>query len=550
MTAWRLALRLLRRGLAQRRAATCWRPALALTVAAITAVAFFGDRVERAMQRQGGELIAADLAVDDGHPIPADLRRPGPGPGPGQRGDAGVPQRGPGRGGDPTGSGQGGRTRATRCGGPTAGAGPTPAPRTPPPPAGPAPGEAWAEARLLPLLGLRRPCRGRGGDRPRRDPPAPDPSPGLRARPRRQPGPARPAAPGQCRGHPRHRPGHPGQPGALPPAGGRGRRAGGRASAPGPRGACRRNAQVLDPSTPGPELATAIAGATRFLRLATLVTLLVAGAAIALASRRLVERQTDAVAVMRCLGAPRHLLTRVFVLRLLAFGLAVSLVGVLLGYAAQQGLVALVGDLFAQDLPPPSAAPIAVGLVTGLVALLGFALPPLIQLARVPPLRALRRDLGTPRASVLGATLAAAAALALLIWWQAGDAQLAARLLAGAGRDPARPWSATVVILIRLAAWFQPRTRGVWRLGLAGPDPASGRGRAPGRRVRGRCPGPAAPGGGAAWTCCGPGRRGCRRTPPTDSSSTSSPRTWLRCATSSPPRAWPTPGSCPWSAGA
>jgi putative ABC transport system permease protein len=227
-----------------------------------------------------------------------------------------------------------------------------------------------------------------------------------------------------------------------------------------------RTAQLVDPEHARPELATAIAGATRFLRLATLVTLLVAGAAIALASRRLVERQTDAVAVMRCLGAPRHLLTQVFILRLFALGLAVGLVGVLLGYGAQQGLVALLGDLFAQDLPPPSASPIAVGLITGLVTLFGFALPPLIQLARVTPLRVLRRDLGTPGASVLGATLAAGAALALLIWWQAGDAQLAARLLAGLAGTLLGLVGA-VILLIRLAAWFQPRTRGVWRLGLA-----------------------------------------------------------------------------------
>jgi putative ABC transport system permease protein len=69
VSAWRLALRLLRRD---------WQggdlhllgAALALTVAAVTAVGLFGDRVEGAMGRQGGELLAADLAVDDAYPIP------------------------------------------------------------------------------------------------------------------------------------------------------------------------------------------------------------------------------------------------------------------------------------------------------------------------------------------------------------------------------------------------------------------------------------------------------------------------------------------------
>ncbi|MCF7980229.1 MAG: ABC transporter permease, partial [Chromatiaceae bacterium] len=72
MAAWRLAVRLLRRD---------WRSgelyllaaALILTVAAITAVGFFTDRIETAMQRQGGELLAADLAIDATGPIPASL---------------------------------------------------------------------------------------------------------------------------------------------------------------------------------------------------------------------------------------------------------------------------------------------------------------------------------------------------------------------------------------------------------------------------------------------------------------------------------------------
>ena len=463
MTAWRLALRLLRRD---------WRSgelyllaaALALTVAAMTTVAFFGDRVERAMQRQGGELIAADLAVDDGHAIPASFADQARALGLANAttlefpsvvlaGEATqlvqVKAAGPGyplRG----------RLRVQAdSGAPDEEAA-----------GGPPPGEVWAEARLLPLLGLEA-LAGEGAEialgetrlrlkkilayepdrganlvqlAPRLLVNAADiPATGLvtpasRVRYRLLvAGDAAPVKDFRAWAQ-----------GRLPPT-----------------------AQVLDPEHARPELATAIAGASRFLRLATLVTLLVAGAAIALASRRLVERQTDAVAVMRCLGAPQHLLTRVFVLRLLVFGIAVSLVGALLGYVAQQGLVALAGDLFAQDLPPPSAAPIAVGLITGLVALLGFALPPLVQLARVTPLRALRRDLGTPRASVLGATLAAAAALALLIWWQAGDAQLAARLLAGLA-GTLLGLVGTVVILVRLAAWFQPHTRGVWRLGLAG----------------------------------------------------------------------------------
>ena len=79
-----------------------------------------------------------------------------------------------------------------------------------------------------------------------------------------------------------------------------------------------------------------------------------------------------------------------------------------MGCLAQLALVATLADWLGSELPSPSLAPVAAGIATGMVALLGFALPPLIQIAQVPPLRALRRDLGPPRASAALAVLSAA----------------------------------------------------------------------------------------------------------------------------------------------
>ncbi len=227
------------------------------------------------------------------------------------------------------------------------------------------------------------------------------------------------------------------------------------------------NAALKDAHDARPEFAAAVDRASRFLHLATLVTLLVAGAAIALASHRLVERQIDAVAVMRCLGAPRHLLMRMFVLRLVLFGLLASLLGCLLGWIGSLALVVALADWFPLDLPAPSLMPVAVGVATGMITLLGFALPPLAQLARVPPLRALRRDLGTPRASTALTLAAAGLALGLLIIWQANDFALAWKLLAGVFGALAS-LILIVLALVRLAGGLAGRARGVWRLGLAG----------------------------------------------------------------------------------
>lgn len=433
--------------------------ALVLTVAAVSAVGFFADRVESAMIRQGGELIAADLALDGSTPPAADLKTEaerrgletartqefasvvlGPeGPQLVQVKAVADPYPLRGRLRVQDAAGQPERNAET----------------------GPPPGEVWVEPRLLYLLGaapgdaislgdsqLRigallsyEPDRGGGFIQlaPRVMMNAADlPATGLVSEASRV----------------RHRLLAAGPVGAVD------------AFARWAKPRLPPNLELIDGRTARPEFESALDRASRFLRLATLVTLLVAGSAIALASRRLIERQIDAVAVMRCLGAPRHLLTRVFLLRLVLFGLAAGLLGCLVGWLGQAGLIAVLADWFGTELPPPSWRPAAAGIATGVIALLGFALPPLLQLTRVSPLRALRRDLGTPRASTALAVLAAATALGLLVFWQAGDPDLAWKVLGGVGLTLVTLIGA-VLGLVWLAGGLAARSRGVWRLGLA-----------------------------------------------------------------------------------
>ena len=173
-----------------------------------------------------------------------------------------------------------------------------------------------------------------------------------------------------------------------------------------------------------PEVRRTLDRAQRFLSLVALLAVLISAVAVALAAGRYMARHRDGIAVMRCLGAVQSQVSRMLTLEFALVGLFSSALGCLLGFAVHQGLVAVLASLIDTTLPAPSAVPAAQGLLTGLLLLLGFALPSLAQLRHVPPARVLRRD-----ADTLGARSAAgyglgAAGFALLIWWFAGDARL------------------------------------------------------------------------------------------------------------------------------
>ncbi len=225
-------------------------------------------------------------------------------------------------------------------------------------------------------------------------------------------------------------------------------------------------ARLLSVEDARPEFSAALERGGAFLRLAALVAVIITGAAVVLSTRRLVERQSDAVAVMRCLGAGSGFLRNVLLLRLLALLLITGLPAALIGYWVQDLLAGLISQWLARDLPPPSLLPIVTGLGTGALTLLGFALPALLRLPQVPPLRVLRRDLGPTPPGPWLAGLAAFGALALLLWWQAGDVKLAGAVLGGI-----IVLAALLVVctlgLLWVAERLQSRVSGIRRFGLA-----------------------------------------------------------------------------------
>jgi len=141
-----------------------------------------------------------------------------------------------------------------------------------------------------------------------------------------------------------------------------------------------------------PQMERALGRAKQFLGLASVVTVLLAGAAIALAVRHFALRQADASAVLRTLGASRRDVVVWLVWRLLLIALLASLVGIVIGWFAQLILASLLAGWFKLTLPAPGLMPPIIGALTALVALAGFGILPVWRAGRVAVMAVLQRD--------------------------------------------------------------------------------------------------------------------------------------------------------------
>ena len=214
-----------------------------------------------------------------------------------------------------------------------------------------------------------------------------------------------------------------------------------------------------------PEVRQTLERADRFLGLAALVAAMLAAAAVVLATSRYLRRHLDGAAMMRCFGAGARRVLALFATQFVVLGLAASATGCVIALGGQQLLVSLLGSMVHSDLPPPGWWPAIAALSTGLLLLLGFALPPLIALSRVPPLRVLRRDLPMPRAGGAIAYALGAVVVALLIGAAAQDARTGLIMVGGIAAllGAAAVAARALIAVLRLL----PQRGYSWRYGLA-----------------------------------------------------------------------------------
>ncbi|WP_346427161.1 FtsX-like permease family protein [Cobetia sp. ICG0124] len=180
-----------------------------------------------------------------------------------------------------------------------------------------------------------------------------------------------------------------------------------------------------------PRLGRSLERADKYLSLAGLVAVLLAGVAVAMSTRRYVERHLDSAALWRCFGASQRQLSRLFAAQLGWLALLASTLGAVLGLLGQMGLVALLERFLPLELPAPGPLPLALGILTALAVLAGFAGPMLLRLRQVSALKVLRRELAPLPASAWVVVAMASLVFGALMWLYSGDLMLAAGLLVG-----------------------------------------------------------------------------------------------------------------------
>jgi putative ABC transport system permease protein len=206
--------------------------------------------------------------------------------------------------------------------------------------------------------------------------------------------------------------------------------------------------------------------AQRFLSLTAVVSLLLSAVAVAMSARRFAQRRMDTVALMKSLGATQGFVISVALLQLMMLGVLGVIAGSAVGFAAEEALSYVLADLISADLPDPGPAPVILGMGSALVLLVGFALPSLIQLRNTPPLRVLRHDLMPPSPSRVFVAGLALAAVAALLYRSVGDPRMLAILLVGIVVIAAALYFVGRLLVVAMAR-FRSGVGVAWRYGLA-----------------------------------------------------------------------------------
>jgi putative ABC transport system permease protein len=225
-----------------------------------------------------------------------------------------------------------------------------------------------------------------------------------------------------------------------------------------------RGIQVESMESGRPEMRQTLDRAEKFLNLVALLAALLCAVAVALAARTFASKHLDACALLRVLGQSQKTLSVAYAFEFITAGMVASLLGVLLGYGVHHAFVWLLAGLVDAQLPPSSAAPALLGLGMGLTLLLAFGLPPVLQLAKVPAMRVIRRDVGGMQPASVGVLLTGLFGFAGALMWASRDLKLGLMTVGGFAVATLLFAGATWLVLKLLRKWVPSDTAPRWLL--------------------------------------------------------------------------------------
>ena len=225
-----------------------------------------------------------------------------------------------------------------------------------------------------------------------------------------------------------------------------------------------RGIQIESMESGRPEMRQTLDRAEKFLNLIALLAALLCAVAVALAARTFASKHLDGCALLRVLGQSQKTLSVAYAFEFISAGLAASLLGVLMGYAIHHAFIWLLAGLVDVQLPPSSGAPALLGLGMGLTLLLAFGLPPVLQLAKVPAMRVIRRDMGGLQPASLGVLFTGLLGFAGALMWASRDVKLGFMTVGGFAVATLMFAGATWLALKLLRKWVPSDTTPRWLL--------------------------------------------------------------------------------------
>ena len=225
-----------------------------------------------------------------------------------------------------------------------------------------------------------------------------------------------------------------------------------------------RGVQVESMESGRPELRQTLDRAEKFLNLVALLAALLCAVAVALAARTFAAKHLDACALLRVLGHSQQTLSIAYAFEFITAGLVASLLGVMVGYGVHYAFVWLLAGLVDVQLPSATGAPAWLGLGMGLTLLLAFGLPPVLQLAQVPALRVIRRDMGGLQPASVGVLIAGLLGFAGALMWASRDVKLGLMTVGGFAIATLLFAGATWLVLKMLRSWVPSNTTPRWLL--------------------------------------------------------------------------------------